>query len=166
MLKSLGYPFLTQVAAVTWSTLSGKPSTFPPSAHGHPYSDITGTPAIPAASNANPQALGTAAPGVSADYSRSDHVHPVPTLYPPLAFTGSVAETGLVLLALSVRRVPVTVAGAIVGASYQVIPTSAPPAGFSIQDAYCAVAGTIQVGVLVPIITGNYSIPVKIFRLA
>lgn len=27
--------------AVTWSTLSGKPSTFPPSAHTHPISDVT-----------------------------------------------------------------------------------------------------------------------------
>ena len=48
----------------TWSTLTGKPATFPPSAHGHPaadvtglapvatsgaYADLTGKPTIPAA---------------------------------------------------------------------------------------------------------------------
>ncbi len=30
---------------VTWSSVSGKPATFPPSAHVHPWSDITGKPA-------------------------------------------------------------------------------------------------------------------------
>jgi hypothetical protein len=29
---------------VTWSSVTGKPSTFPPSAHNHPWSDITGKP--------------------------------------------------------------------------------------------------------------------------
>jgi hypothetical protein len=29
------------LAAVTWSTLTGKPSTFPPSSHTHPASDLT-----------------------------------------------------------------------------------------------------------------------------
>jgi hypothetical protein len=28
---------------VVWTDISGKPSTFPPSAHGHPFTDITGT---------------------------------------------------------------------------------------------------------------------------
>jgi len=30
---------------VTWGSVSGKPATFPPSAHVHPWSDITGKPA-------------------------------------------------------------------------------------------------------------------------
>lgn len=34
---------------------------------------------IPSPSSANPQALGTAAPGSSTDYSRADHVHQKPT---------------------------------------------------------------------------------------
>lgn len=32
---------------VTWANVTGKPSTFPPSAHTHPYGDITGAPSIP-----------------------------------------------------------------------------------------------------------------------
>lgn len=31
----------------TWDTLSGKPATFPPSAHTHSYNDLTDKPTIP-----------------------------------------------------------------------------------------------------------------------
>ena len=43
------------------------------------YSDLTGTPSIPAAADAAPQPLGTAAIGVSTDYAREDHVHAMPS---------------------------------------------------------------------------------------
>lgn len=33
-----------EVGSVPWGRLTGVPSTFPPSAHTHPYQDITGTP--------------------------------------------------------------------------------------------------------------------------
>ena len=39
-------PFTGQSSTVTWETLPGKPSTFPPSAHTHPYTDVIGTPQI------------------------------------------------------------------------------------------------------------------------
>jgi hypothetical protein len=43
------------------------------------YSDLSGTPSIPAAADATPQPLGAAAIGVSADYAREDHVHATPS---------------------------------------------------------------------------------------
>ena len=44
------------------------------------YADLTGKPSIPAAADALPSALGTAAVGVSTDYAREDHVHQLPTI--------------------------------------------------------------------------------------
>ena len=43
------------------------------------YSDLSGTPSIPAAADATPQPLGTAAIGVSTDYAREDHIHAMPS---------------------------------------------------------------------------------------
>lgn len=81
--------------SVAWGDVTGKPSTFAPSAHEHTwsevtgkpdfaavatsgsYSDLSGTPSIPTASNASPAANGSASAGSSANYARADHVHPV-----------------------------------------------------------------------------------------
>jgi hypothetical protein len=43
------------------------------------YGDLSGLPAIPSGADAVPQALGSAAVGVSSDYAREDHVHAMPT---------------------------------------------------------------------------------------
>ena len=37
-------PFMGTSTNVTWESIIGKPSTFPPSAHTHPYSEITNKP--------------------------------------------------------------------------------------------------------------------------
>ena len=37
-------PFLGTYTNVTWESIIGKPSTFPPTAHTHPYADITDKP--------------------------------------------------------------------------------------------------------------------------
>jgi hypothetical protein len=37
---------LDQLASISWSTITGKPSTFTPSSHSHDWSDITGEPAL------------------------------------------------------------------------------------------------------------------------
>ena len=39
------------------------------------FEDLPAPPTVPDASDATPQGIGTAAPGISADYSRADHVH-------------------------------------------------------------------------------------------
>jgi len=100
--------------------------------------------------------------GTSAKAAREDHTHP--SMNQSLGQV-SIAETGLTLLALSVRRVNVAVTGAVTGGNYAVFPVNALPAGFGIVDCVCAVNGTISFGMLVPIITGNYSIPVRVVRL-
>lgn len=43
------------------------------------YGDLSGRPTIPAAADATPAALGTAAIGSSTDYAREDHVHALPS---------------------------------------------------------------------------------------
>lgn len=100
--------------------------------------------------------------GVSAKAAREDHTHPSMN---QLLGTVNIAETGLTLLALSVRRVMVAVTGAVTGGNYSVFPVGAIPAGFGIVDAVCTTNGQITFGMLVPLITGNYSIPVRVVRL-
>lgn len=109
----------------------------------------------------------TAAVGTSLKYAREDHRHPpgVAANGNELLGTFNIAETGLVLLALGVRRVNVAVAGAVVGGNYNIYPVNAIPAGFGIVDCVCTVAGTISFGMLVPAITGNYSIPVRVVKV-
>ena len=84
-----------------------------------------------------------------------------------LVGTATLAESGLVTLALGVRRVTTALAGTVTAASYVAVPVSAPPAGYSVQDCVCSTAGQITVGLLVPVLTvaGSYSIPVRIYRL-
>lgn len=84
-----------------------------------------------------------------------------------LVGTVTLAETALVTLALGVRRVTTALTGTVATGSYVAVPTAAPPAGYSIQDAYCSTAGQITVGLIVPAlgVATNYSIQVRIFRL-
>lgn len=84
-----------------------------------------------------------------------------------LVGTVTLAESALITLALGVRRVTVSLAGTGTTGSYVAAPTAAPPAGYSIQDAYCSTAGQITVGIIVPAlgVATNYSIQVRIFRL-
>lgn len=84
-----------------------------------------------------------------------------------LVGTVTLAESGLVTLALAVRRVTTALVGTVTTASYVTVPVSAPPAGYSVQDCVCSTAGQITVGLLVPVlsIAGSYSIPVRIYRL-
>lgn len=81
--------------------------------------------------------------------------------------TATLAENSLITLALGVRRVTTALTGTVTAGSYVAIPISAPPAGYSIQDAYCSSAGQITVGLIVPAlgVATSYSIPVRIFRL-
>jgi hypothetical protein len=75
--------------AVTWSTLTGKPSTFTPSAHTHAFSDITGKPA-------------TFAPSAhSHDYSE---ITGKPSTFPPSAHTHSIADTTGLAEALAAKQ--------------------------------------------------------------
>lgn len=74
--KVPGYPPVapsTPAVAVTWATLSGKPATFPPSAHTHAYGDLTGIPAsFPPAVHTHAWADITGKPNL---YAPSAHTH-------------------------------------------------------------------------------------------
>ena len=64
----------------------------------------------PALSNANPAALGAAAPGVGVDASRADHVHPLPASPvpdPTGAPDGQVVTTASGAYGLAAVRVPI-----------------------------------------------------------
>lgn len=84
-----------------------------------------------------------------------------------LVGTVTLAETALITLSLGVRRLTNALTGTVTTGSYVAVPVSAPPAGYSVQDAYCSTNGQITVGLIVPAlgIATNYSIPVRIFRL-
>ena len=84
-----------------------------------------------------------------------------------LVGTVTLAESGLVTLALTVRRITQALSGTVTTASYVATPVAALPAGYSIQDCYCSTNNQITVGIIVPVlgIASSYSIPVRIHRI-
>lgn len=84
----------------------------------------------------------------------------------PIATT-TVGETGLTLLAISVRRVNVSVPGVVTTGRYIVVPNGspAPGAGYATQDAVCTTNGTLNIGVTLPALTGSYSIGIDVFKV-
>lgn len=141
----------------TWASLAGKPSTFTPAAHTHTYADISGKPnSFPP--NQHSHAISDI-PGLQAVLDAKTSAGNT------LIGTAIIAENGLVLLALAVRRVNVAVAGVVTGGNYAIFPVNALPAGFGIVDAICTTNGIISFGMIVPVITGNYSIPVRVVKV-
>lgn len=84
-----------------------------------------------------------------------------------LVGTVTLAESGLVTLALTVRRITQPLTGTVTTASYVATPVAALPVGYSIQDCYCSTNNQITVGIIVPVlgIASSYSIPVRIHRI-
>jgi hypothetical protein len=60
-------------------TAAGLVASLAPVASSGQYSDLTGTPTIPTASASLPADLGVASAGSSSSFSRSDHVHAMPS---------------------------------------------------------------------------------------
>jgi hypothetical protein len=81
--------------------------------------------------------------------------------------TVTLAESSLVTLSVGVRRVTLTVTGAVVGGNYLAFPVNALPAGYGIVDVYCTTAGQLTFGVIVPVLSvaSSYSIPVRVVRI-
>jgi hypothetical protein len=181
-----------QVAvSVTWSTLAGKPATFPPATHTHAYvdltgiptsfapaahthawADITGKPTIPAATplgTATPQALGTASAGTSANAAREDHVHPLPS--GRLQFVGNVTVTEQTVVALGVgmKRMTLPLTGITTAdmGKLVVIPNGTATTGCEVQNAYPVAANSVSVGYYTPAlgVLTTYSIPVAVYRV-
>jgi len=81
---------------ITWSTLTGKPSTFPPSVHGHAIAEIAGLPEALAAAGGSPS--WEAVTGKPTTFPPSAHQHPwsdltgVPATFAPAAHTHAWAD--------------------------------------------------------------------------
>ncbi|MCC2278883.1 tail fiber domain-containing protein [Streptomyces sp. ET3-23] len=87
------------VASVSWSSLTGKPATFPPSSHAHQWSDITNAPtSLPPAAHKHPWGDITGTPST---YPPATHSHSwsaisdKPSTFPPSSHShGSYLESG------------------------------------------------------------------------
>jgi hypothetical protein len=82
--------------------------------------------------------------------------------------TGTVAENALVAISAGVRQVTVPVTGVVTGEAYTVVASGAVPTGYALHDCYASANGTLKVNVTAPLLAlgQNYSIPVKVFKLA
>lgn len=193
--KVPGYPPITPSApavTVTWANLSGKPATFPPSAHTHLWSDVTDKPSVFApAAHTHAYADITGKP---ATFTPSAHTHPwadltdKPTTFPPSTHTHSyndltdkpslagrlvllgtinVTETLLVSLALGMKRKTFALAGVTATDTLLAIPTGAPTTGCEVVNAYPASAGNVSIGYYTPLlgIGATYAIPISVFRI-
>lgn len=156
-LTSVPSTFAPSAHSHAWTDITGKPSTFPPDTHTHAWSDITSKP-----STFTPSTHSHAISDVTGLQAALDAK---PSAGNTLINTATVGETGLTLLALSVRRVNVSVTGVTTGKNYAVFPVNALPAGFGIVDAICTTNGTLTFGMIVPIITGSYSISVRVVQI-
>jgi len=127
----------------TWSSLEGKPSTFPPSTHTHSYNDLTDKPTIPAA---------------------------VPTSG-RLTLVGNVTvtETTLLSLALGMKRMTLPLTGIATTdmGRLVVIPNGTSTTGCEVQNAYPVGANSVSIGYFTPALGlgATYTIPVSVYRI-
>lgn len=155
--KVPGYPPLVATApatTVTWSTLSGKPATFPPSSHTHLWADITDKP--------------TTFPPATHTHSYND-LTDKPSLAGRLVLLGTinVTETLLISLALGMKRKTFALSGVTATDTLLAIPTAAPTTGCEVVNAYPASAGNVSIGYYTPLlgIGATYAIPIAIFKV-
>lgn len=122
----------------TWSTLEGKPSTFPPSTHTHSYNDLTDKPTILAATGRL-----------------------------TLVGNVTVTETLLVSLAVGMKRKTFALSGVTTSDTLVAIPTAAPTSGCEVVNAYPASAGNVSIGYYTPLlgIGATYAIPIAVYRI-
>lgn len=153
-----------------WGEITGKPSTFTPSTHAHSYNDLTDRPTIPAATPLS-NTIGSAdtvggTVGTATTAARSDHTHPLPTGRLQLVGTYSVGESGLITLALGVRRYSLTISG-LATTDRIVAALNGVPQNGSLQDVYVSAANTLSVGALVPTlgVAATVAIPIAIYKV-
>lgn len=163
--------------SVTWTSLAGKPATFPPSGHTHLWADITDKPSTFTPS-AHTHAWGEIT-GKPATFPPSTHTHSYNDLTdkPTIPTTGrlvlvgnvTVTETTLLALGLGMKRMTLPLAGitmADVG-KLVAVPNGTATTGCEVQNAYPAAAGSVSVGYFTPALglAATYSIPVAIYRV-
>jgi len=162
--RSLGAPLKGKDGATGPQGPAGAASTVPgpQGATGPAGSNATATPL----GTATPQPLGTAAAGTSANASREDHVHALPSGRLQIVGTATIGETLLVSLNLGVKRYTGTMAGLAVGDRVQAFLTGAPGAS-SLQDIYVSATNTYNVGLLNPAlgIGAVIAVPIAVYKV-
>lgn len=87
-----------------------------------------------------------------------------------ITFVGvsAVAESAIIAISAGVRQVTANVNGTVPGEAYTVVASGAVPAGYALHDCYCSANNVLKVNVTAPLLAigQNYSIPIKVFRLA
>jgi len=124
----------------TWSSLEGKPSTFPPTTHTHSYNDLTDKPTI------------------SASAGRLTLVGNV-----------TVTETTLLSLALGMKRMTLSLTGIAIAdmGKLVAIPNGTSTTGCEVQNAYPVAANSVSIGYFTPALGlgATYTIPVSVYRI-
>lgn len=150
--------------AVTWSSLPGKPVTFPPSAHSHAWSDITGKP--------------TTFPPAAHTHSFND-LADKPTIPAGNTLVGTVTlgQTATVAIALGIREVTVALTGAVKGQRYIAFCDSyrlnggasvvGRPTGYAIVDCVSNTDGQVTVSINAPLLAigQSYAFTCSIVRV-
>lgn len=149
--------------SVTWATLPGKPTVFPPAAHTHVYGDLTGIPAtFPPAAHTHAWSDITGKPTT---FTPSAHTHAG-----LLTYLGdiNVTEQLLVSLAVGMKRKTFPLAGVAVGDKLQLVANGIPTTGCEAVNAYPASAGNVSIGYYTPLLAigASYSIPVSVYRIS
>lgn len=177
--RSPGYPPGAATTAVTWSTLEGKPSAFPPSAHTHAWADITGKPStFPAAAS-----TWASVTGKPATFPPSAHTHlwaditDKPATFSPSVHTHAgllqlignvtVTETLLLSLALGMKRMTLPLTGVTTADRLMFAALSGATTGCEAVNVYPAGANQVTVAYFTPALglASTYSIPVAVYRV-
>lgn len=129
--------------APAWDAITGKPSTFPPSAHTHAWTEITGKPTT---------------------FPPSAHSHSG-----LLQYIGdiNVAETLLVSLAVGMKRKTFGLTGVTLADKLHMIANGTPTSGCEAVNVYPAGANSVSVGYYTPLlgIGASYSMPISVYRI-
>lgn len=145
-------------AKVTWSTLEGKPSVYPPDTHSHAWADITNKP-----TTFNPAAH----THVWADITDRPTI---PATAATLLGTITLSENALVSIAAGVRRLTITTPtnwGVTTGQNLLLFAASLPSGSYATHDVIATAANTIQVGLTAPLLAigASYSITARLVRI-
>lgn len=116
VLTSGSYSNPAWITALAWSKLTGVPSTFTPSSHTHPYSDLTGTvPFLPLSAGASYPLTGNLIPGTNASYDLGSSSLRWTTVYAYHgSFNGNMSVGGVV----TVGSLGIQSPTALIGANY------------------------------------------------
>lgn len=130
---------------VTWSSLSGKPASFPPAFHTHPWADVTGKPAT---------------------FAPAPHTH---AGLLQLIGNVNVTETTLLSLALGMKRMTLPLTGITMADMGKLIaiPNGTATTGCEVQNAYPVATNSVSIGYFTPALglAATYTIPVAVYRI-